>query len=212
MPIKQQIFALVISLLVFVFTIDLVRKKRLREEYSVLWRVSGTLDRRIPRASLPGASFTDTDRAQALVKMSRATTCRISDLMVAKEICIYIFFVLQNPMLQMLFLPFLSFPFLFHLLIKWLDYILLLLLFLLMLFFLFLLLPELGTKEGKGNLSVLLLEAFLTGLYDDSGGFMGKSDRGRHFINILSAVPSTGCKLPLKVLCVNLNVGFFNFG
>ena len=37
MPIKQQIFALVISLLVFVFTIDLVRKKRLREEYSVLW-------------------------------------------------------------------------------------------------------------------------------------------------------------------------------
>ena len=37
MPIKQQIFALVVSLAVLVFTVDLVRKKRLREEYSVLW-------------------------------------------------------------------------------------------------------------------------------------------------------------------------------
>jgi len=37
MPIKQQIFAIVISLMVFVFTIEMVRKKRLREEYSVLW-------------------------------------------------------------------------------------------------------------------------------------------------------------------------------
>ena len=37
MPIKQQIFALVVSLFVFVFTIEMVRKKRLREEYSVLW-------------------------------------------------------------------------------------------------------------------------------------------------------------------------------
>jgi hypothetical protein len=37
MPIKQQIFALVVSLLVFIFTIEMVRKKRLREEYSVLW-------------------------------------------------------------------------------------------------------------------------------------------------------------------------------
>ena len=37
MPLRQQIFALVVCLLVFVFTIDLVRQRRLREEYSVLW-------------------------------------------------------------------------------------------------------------------------------------------------------------------------------
>jgi len=37
MPIKQQIFSLVLCLLVFVFTVDMVRKHRLREEYSVLW-------------------------------------------------------------------------------------------------------------------------------------------------------------------------------
>lgn len=37
MPLKQQIFALIISILVFGFTIEMVRKKRLREEYSVLW-------------------------------------------------------------------------------------------------------------------------------------------------------------------------------
>jgi hypothetical protein len=37
MPIRQQIFALITSLVVFIFTIDMVRKRRLREEYSVLW-------------------------------------------------------------------------------------------------------------------------------------------------------------------------------
>lgn len=37
MPIRQQIFALIICLVVFVFTIDMVRRRRLREEYSVLW-------------------------------------------------------------------------------------------------------------------------------------------------------------------------------
>lgn len=37
MPLKQQFFALAVSLLVFLFTIDMVRRKRLREEYSVLW-------------------------------------------------------------------------------------------------------------------------------------------------------------------------------
>jgi hypothetical protein len=36
-PFKQKVFALIISLLVFVVTIELVRKKRLKEEYSVLW-------------------------------------------------------------------------------------------------------------------------------------------------------------------------------
>ena len=37
MPLKQQIFAIVVSLIVFGFTIEMVRRKRLREEYSVLW-------------------------------------------------------------------------------------------------------------------------------------------------------------------------------
>jgi hypothetical protein len=37
MPLRQQIFALIVSFFVFVFTIELVRKKRLREEYSMLW-------------------------------------------------------------------------------------------------------------------------------------------------------------------------------
>ena len=37
MTIKQQIFSVLISVIVFVLTIDLVRKKRLREEYSLLW-------------------------------------------------------------------------------------------------------------------------------------------------------------------------------
>ncbi len=37
MPIRQQIFALVVCALVFIFTIDMVRKRRLKEEYSALW-------------------------------------------------------------------------------------------------------------------------------------------------------------------------------
>lgn len=37
MPIKQQLFALFICLVIFVLTIELVRTRRLREEYSVLW-------------------------------------------------------------------------------------------------------------------------------------------------------------------------------
>ncbi|PNU18738.1 DUF2304 domain-containing protein [Geothermobacter hydrogeniphilus] len=37
MPLSQKLFALAVSLLVFLFTVDLVRKRRLREEYSVLW-------------------------------------------------------------------------------------------------------------------------------------------------------------------------------
>jgi hypothetical protein len=37
MTVKQQIFSILISLAVFFFTIDLVRKKQLREEYSLLW-------------------------------------------------------------------------------------------------------------------------------------------------------------------------------
>lgn len=37
MPIRQQIFALIVSAMVFFFVIELVRRRRLREEYSVLW-------------------------------------------------------------------------------------------------------------------------------------------------------------------------------
>ena len=37
MTIKQQVFSILISVIVFILTIDLVRKKRLREEYSLLW-------------------------------------------------------------------------------------------------------------------------------------------------------------------------------
>jgi hypothetical protein len=37
LPIQQKLFALVVSVLVFIIVVDMVRKRRLREEYSVLW-------------------------------------------------------------------------------------------------------------------------------------------------------------------------------
>lgn len=37
MTTKQQIFSIIMSLAVFFITIELVRKKKLREEYSLLW-------------------------------------------------------------------------------------------------------------------------------------------------------------------------------
>ena len=37
MPLRQQLFAILVSLLVFFFTINMVRTKKLREEYSMLW-------------------------------------------------------------------------------------------------------------------------------------------------------------------------------
>ena len=37
MPVRQQIFAMIVCVCVFLFTLDMVRRKRLREEYSVLW-------------------------------------------------------------------------------------------------------------------------------------------------------------------------------
>lgn len=40
MPITQKVFALLVCCLVFVVTINLVRKRKLREEYSVLWLVT----------------------------------------------------------------------------------------------------------------------------------------------------------------------------
>ncbi|HEY3308711.1 MAG TPA: DUF2304 domain-containing protein [Desulfuromonadaceae bacterium] len=43
MPIKQQLFSLLICLFVFAFTVNMVRKRRLREEYSVLWLCTSIL-------------------------------------------------------------------------------------------------------------------------------------------------------------------------
>ena len=43
MPIEQKIFALAVSVLVFVVVVDMVRKRRLREEYSVLWLATSVL-------------------------------------------------------------------------------------------------------------------------------------------------------------------------
>ena len=37
MPLKQQIFAILVCIAIFFFTIEMVRWKKLREEYSVLW-------------------------------------------------------------------------------------------------------------------------------------------------------------------------------
>ena len=37
MPLRQQIFALIICVFVFATAIDMVRRRMLREEYSVLW-------------------------------------------------------------------------------------------------------------------------------------------------------------------------------
>jgi len=37
MPLRQQVFALLVSVLVFFIVIELVRRRRLREEYAVLW-------------------------------------------------------------------------------------------------------------------------------------------------------------------------------
>jgi len=43
MPVQQQIFSLLVSIFVFVVVIDMVRKRRLREEYSVLWLVTSLI-------------------------------------------------------------------------------------------------------------------------------------------------------------------------
>lgn len=43
MPLRQQIFAIIICVLVFITTIDMVRRRMLREEYSVLWLVTSVI-------------------------------------------------------------------------------------------------------------------------------------------------------------------------
>lgn len=40
MPVSQKIFALLICCTVFIVAINLVRKRKLREEYSVLWLIT----------------------------------------------------------------------------------------------------------------------------------------------------------------------------
>lgn len=43
MPISQKLFALAVSVVIFLVTVEMVRKRRLREEYSVLWLVTSLL-------------------------------------------------------------------------------------------------------------------------------------------------------------------------
>ena len=43
MPFQQQVFAMIVSVVVFIVVIDMVRTRRLREEYSVLWLVTSVL-------------------------------------------------------------------------------------------------------------------------------------------------------------------------
>ncbi|MBU1863829.1 MAG: DUF2304 domain-containing protein [Candidatus Omnitrophica bacterium] len=42
MPIRQKIFAIFISLTIFIAIFELVRRRKLREEYSWLWLLTGT--------------------------------------------------------------------------------------------------------------------------------------------------------------------------
>ena len=43
MPIRQKIFALIVCIGVVIFIIDMVRRRRLREEYSVLWLTTSVI-------------------------------------------------------------------------------------------------------------------------------------------------------------------------
>jgi hypothetical protein len=43
MPFQQQVFSLLLSLVIFFVVIDMVRRRRLREEYSVLWLVTSVV-------------------------------------------------------------------------------------------------------------------------------------------------------------------------
>ena len=43
MPIQQKIFAVSVSILLFIVIIDLVRRRRLREEFSWLWLLTGVV-------------------------------------------------------------------------------------------------------------------------------------------------------------------------
>jgi len=41
MPLRQRIFALTISIGLLLLIVDWVRRRKLREEYSVLWMLTG---------------------------------------------------------------------------------------------------------------------------------------------------------------------------
>ncbi|MBI5750177.1 MAG: DUF2304 domain-containing protein [Nitrospinae bacterium] len=43
MPLRQQIFAILISIVIFIVIIELVRKRKLREEFSLIWLLTGFL-------------------------------------------------------------------------------------------------------------------------------------------------------------------------
>ena len=43
MPFQQKIFAISISILLFIIIVDLVRRRKLREEYSWIWLLTGVL-------------------------------------------------------------------------------------------------------------------------------------------------------------------------
>lgn len=43
MPLQQKIFAISISIILFIVIIDLVRRKKLREEFSWLWLLTGAV-------------------------------------------------------------------------------------------------------------------------------------------------------------------------
>jgi len=43
MPLRQKLFAVIISLALLIFIIELVRRKKLREEYSWLWMLTGAM-------------------------------------------------------------------------------------------------------------------------------------------------------------------------
>ncbi len=43
MPLRQKIFAVSISIVLFIIIIDLVRRKKLREEFSWLWLLTGAV-------------------------------------------------------------------------------------------------------------------------------------------------------------------------
>ena len=40
MPIRQQIFALIVGIAISIFIVEMVRRKKLREEYSWLWLIT----------------------------------------------------------------------------------------------------------------------------------------------------------------------------
>ncbi len=72
--------------------------------------------------------------------------------------------------------------------------------------------PEFGLEKLKGNLTVLLLGAFLTDGKRDTGGFMGQSDGGGNFINVLATVATGTGGGDFQVLRLDNNVALDEIG